>query len=251
MVEAHLRYQDAANGLDESEIFQLTKDKQDATWRIFILDPARRSFDYRLVFRAADNRDVDSGWKTTEDEQVTVRDPFPRKRELDVVANVDWDAGRPGLRRPALRGRGERHLRGGVDELQPRSPPQRFTVDVEDPELEAGVLPGDLPVQGRPHGRGAGVGDPRAAHHRPSGHAGAPGRRGQAARGFRVRHLRRATTESATRTSWPGSPSTTASSSKTAARRGFFEFDYVDEARDGYESAPPSSSTTAWSRAPT
>ncbi len=90
MVEVHLRYADAGNGLMQGELLQLTKERTAQDWPVFVLDPSKRSFDYRLVFRAADNRDHDTGWRTTEDEGLTIGDPFPRKRELMVAAAVDW-----------------------------------------------------------------------------------------------------------------------------------------------------------------
>jgi hypothetical protein len=90
MVEVHLRYADAGNGLMQGELLQLTKERTAQDWPVFVLDPSKRSFDYRLVFRAADNRDHDAGWRSTEDEGLTIGDPFPRKRELMVAAAVDW-----------------------------------------------------------------------------------------------------------------------------------------------------------------
>ncbi len=236
MVEAHLRYQDPANGLDESEIFQLTKDRQDATWRIFILDPARRSFDYRLVFRAADNRDVDSGWKTTEDEQVTVRDPFPRKRELDVVANVDWNV----VDQVFVDLRYEDEANDIFEEASLSysvgSPPQRFTVDVQDPDVKRVFfrvtflfkdgrmteVPESVTMERRiivrPDMRGH-----RVVEVRPPAD-------------FAALHLRRVTTEIRYEDFVAGITFNDTFVFEDGNAKGFFEFDYVDEARDRYES---------------
>jgi hypothetical protein len=235
MVEAHLRYQDAANGLDESEIFQLTKDKQDATWRIFILDPTRRSFDYRLIFRAADNRDVDSGWKTTEDEQVTVRDPFPRKRELDVVANVDWEQ----VDQVFVDLRYEDAANDISEEASMSfslgATPQRFTVDVEDPELKQVFFRATFLFK---DGRMVEVPESVTLERRIIVRPDMRGRRVVEVRppaDFALRHLRRATTEIRYEDFLAGLTFNDSFVFEDASARGFFEFDYVDEARDGYE----------------
>jgi hypothetical protein len=91
MVEVHVRYLDPANNLAQAELFRLTDKAQEATWSIFILNPTLREFEYRLVFRAADQTHHETDWAVSDEEQITVTDPFPRKRELAVVAAVDWE----------------------------------------------------------------------------------------------------------------------------------------------------------------
>jgi hypothetical protein len=93
MVQVNTRYVDDTNGIHMEEIFNLTKDKPSDVWRIFARDPAKRSFDYKLTYRAVDNRDIVRDWTTTTEEQVTIRDPIPlnQKRQLQVVAVADWN----------------------------------------------------------------------------------------------------------------------------------------------------------------
>jgi hypothetical protein len=235
MVEAHVRYQDEGSGLDESEIFQLTEQKQDATWRIFILDPRKRAFDYRLVYRAADNRDVDSGWKTTEDEQVTVRDPFPRKRTLDVVANVDWNQ----VDQVFVDLRYEDRSNGIFDEASfnfgPGSTPQRFTVDMEDPELKQVFFKVTFLFK---DGRMIEVPESVTMERRIIVRPDMKGRKVVEVRppaDFAARHLKRATAEVRYEDFAAGLSFNDSFVFEDASARGYFEFDYVDEARDRYE----------------
>ncbi|MEO5852252.1 MAG: hypothetical protein ABIQ15_07040 [Nocardioides sp.] len=88
-VEVHLRHRDEANGIDEQHLVKLTKEKVDSVWPMFVVDRANTAYEVRTVMRATDNNDVDSGWLTTDDEQITVRNPF-RARILEVVPNLSW-----------------------------------------------------------------------------------------------------------------------------------------------------------------
>ncbi len=89
-VEVHTRYADEDNGIRMDETFLLTKDTPEQEWKIFVRDPQRTKFEYKLVFRAADNRDIERAWVETDEEHVFVRDPFPQKRVVDVVTSVPW-----------------------------------------------------------------------------------------------------------------------------------------------------------------
>jgi len=92
MVQVNTRYVDDASGIHMEQIYNLAKDKPSDVWRIFARDPAQRSFDYKIAYRAADNRDIARDWTTTTEEQVTIRDPIPlnQKRPVQVVAVANW-----------------------------------------------------------------------------------------------------------------------------------------------------------------
>lgn len=90
-VEVQLRYADPANGINQIDNFILSERKQEETWRMFVRDPTRLRFQYKLTFRAANHKDVVMPWVESEDLQVFVRDPFPRKRSLMVVPSFPWD----------------------------------------------------------------------------------------------------------------------------------------------------------------
>lgn len=235
MVEAHLRYQDEGSGLDESDIFQLTKDKQDATWRIFILDAGKRDFSYRLIYRAADNKDVDTGWKTTDEEQVTVRDPFPRKRTLDVVANVDWNQ----VDQVFVDLRYEDHANDILEEtsfnFSQGSTPQKFTVDVKDPALKQVSFKATFLFK---DGRMVEVPESVTMDQRIIVRPDMKGRRIIEVRppaDFAARHLKRTTAEVRYEDFAAGLSFNDSFVFEDPASRGYFEFDYVDEARDRYE----------------
>jgi len=89
-VEVHTRYADEDNGIRSEETFLLTKDTPEQEWKIFVRDPQRTKFEYKLVFRATDNRDIERTWVEADEEHVFVRDPFPQKRVVDVVTSVSW-----------------------------------------------------------------------------------------------------------------------------------------------------------------
>jgi hypothetical protein len=90
-VEVQVRYADAANKLNEQQTFLLNADKGSQEWKIFILNTQLTDFDYKLIYRAADGHDLEKPWVTTDQQQIIIRDPFPMKRSVDVVAAVSWD----------------------------------------------------------------------------------------------------------------------------------------------------------------
>jgi hypothetical protein len=236
MVEAHVRYQDEGSGLDESEIFQLTKDKQDGTWRMFILDTRKRDFDYRLIYRAADNKDVDTGWKTTDEEQVTIRDPFPRKRVLDVVANVDWNQVDQAFVDLRYEDKAHDILEEASFNFSAGSTPQKFTVDVQDPELKQVFFKVTFLFK---DGRMVEVPESVTMERRIIVRPDMKGRRIVEVRppaDFAARHLKRTTAEVRYEDFAAGLSFNDSFVFEDAASRGYFEFDYVDESRDRYES---------------
>lgn len=90
-VEVLTRYSDPDHGIALDDTFLLDKERPQATWRIFALEPRRQTFDYRLIFRAADHQDLEMPWVTTADERIAIRDPFPQKRTLQIVPSFDWN----------------------------------------------------------------------------------------------------------------------------------------------------------------
>ena len=88
-VEVYLRHRDEEHKIDEQQLFRLTEKAPAALWPMFIMDRTKTSYEVRTVMRAADGNDVDSGWSISDEEQVSVRNPF-RARTLSVLANVSW-----------------------------------------------------------------------------------------------------------------------------------------------------------------
>jgi hypothetical protein len=90
-VEVHTRYLDPANGLKQEDLTLVTKDKPAPDWKVFVRDKNNDRFEYRLLFRGADNRDIEHPWAVAEDQHIMIRDPFPSKRVVDVVAAVQYN----------------------------------------------------------------------------------------------------------------------------------------------------------------
>jgi hypothetical protein len=92
-VEVQTRYTDEENGIRIGDSFLLDKDTNTETiWKIFVLDRLRSAYEYRLIYRAVDNRDVETPWTPSTEESITVTNPFPsnRTRTLMVVPLFDW-----------------------------------------------------------------------------------------------------------------------------------------------------------------
>ncbi|MDG5975412.1 hypothetical protein H010_09141 [Hydrogenophaga taeniospiralis CCUG 15921] len=89
-VEVQLRYADDAHEIAQHDTLRLTKEAPSANWKMFVLDPDKTTFEVKKVFRAIDHRDVEHGWQACDETQVTVRNPFPTRRVVQVVPSVDW-----------------------------------------------------------------------------------------------------------------------------------------------------------------
>lgn len=90
-VEVQTRYTDEANGIRLADTFLLNEKQPEQTWKMFVRNPQRTKFEYKLIYRAVNHKDVEMPWVETEDERVIVRDPRPNKRSLLVVPNFNWN----------------------------------------------------------------------------------------------------------------------------------------------------------------
>ena len=91
VVEAHVHFRDEANGLRQRESFRFDAETPKQTFKLFYIDPDTRSFDVRIVYRAKDNQDIELPMMRRVDELVTIENPFPDKRKLQVVPAVNWN----------------------------------------------------------------------------------------------------------------------------------------------------------------
>lgn len=90
-VEVQLQYTDPEHGIRLADSYILKQeDTTETIWRMFVLNPALTRFRYKLIYRAVDHRDVEMPWVETDDERLTIRDPFPQKRTLEIVPVFDW-----------------------------------------------------------------------------------------------------------------------------------------------------------------
>lgn len=90
-VEVQMRYQDAKNHIRIDDTMLLDSENPEKRWNLFTLDPAINSFEYKLTYRSVDHRDVEMPWSKTDAEQVIIRDPYPKKRRLQVVPAFNWN----------------------------------------------------------------------------------------------------------------------------------------------------------------
>jgi len=90
-VEVEVRYIDESNSIRLHESFLLTEKAAEQTWKRFLIDPQRKSFEYKLIYHASNHKDVTTPWIETDDEQLIIRDPYPAKRTLQIVPNFDWN----------------------------------------------------------------------------------------------------------------------------------------------------------------
>jgi hypothetical protein len=89
-IEIEVRYTDIANNIRMEDSYLLNKDKKEAAWKIFMIDALKDEFSYKIIYRSIDSKDVEMPWKTSTEERITLRDPFPQKRKLSIVPNVEW-----------------------------------------------------------------------------------------------------------------------------------------------------------------
>lgn len=90
-VEVSLRYSDEENGINIDDHFLLNAENTEEIWKMFTLDPAKTTFSYKIIYRAVDHRDIEMPWTDTDEEKITIRDPFPKKRRLTLVPAVNWE----------------------------------------------------------------------------------------------------------------------------------------------------------------
>jgi hypothetical protein len=90
-VEVQLKYTDEQSGIRMDDTLLLDQTHSDQTWKMFVRDPKQTQFQYKLIYRAADNRDIVTTFNNNDDERITLRDPRPNKRSLTVVSSLDWN----------------------------------------------------------------------------------------------------------------------------------------------------------------
>jgi hypothetical protein len=89
-VAVEVRYADPPNRIRLAETFLLSKERPEATWTRFRLNPALTGYDVRVTFLSPAGRDVLQDWTTTDQERLVIRDPHPLRRTVTVVPAVDW-----------------------------------------------------------------------------------------------------------------------------------------------------------------
>lgn len=89
-VEVHVRYEDQDNSIRMDEVFMLDEENPEHIWKLFTLNPEKNNFEYKLIYRSSDHKDLETSWTQNDTEQITIRDPYPKKRKLQIVPAFNW-----------------------------------------------------------------------------------------------------------------------------------------------------------------
>ncbi|MDR4467760.1 MAG: hypothetical protein MRJ68_05570 [Nitrospira sp.] len=89
-VEVQLQYTDQVNNIKIADIYMLDQNNTTMVWKVFVLNPEHTRYRYKVIYRSADHKDVEMPWEDSEGEQITLRDPYPNKRTLEIVPVLDW-----------------------------------------------------------------------------------------------------------------------------------------------------------------
>ncbi|MET8161530.1 hypothetical protein ABZT47_34670 [Sphaerisporangium sp. NPDC005289] len=134
-VEVSLRHRAPEHGVEQTATIRLTSGVPAWDYPLYVPAGASPAFDHRLRYVAKGSQDHETAWTTTTVAEVRVRDPFPAKRALLVIAQVAWAEVTQVLveitYEDAANGvREERTL-----QLSGMSPTGTFGVDLRDPYL--------------------------------------------------------------------------------------------------------------------
>ena len=89
-VEVQTRYRDEANGIRLTDTFLLNEKNPEQLMSLFVRSPEQKRFQYKLIYRSVDHKDLAMPWVETDEERILLRDPRPAKRSLQVVPNFNW-----------------------------------------------------------------------------------------------------------------------------------------------------------------
>lgn len=90
VVEVHTSFQDVTNKLRQRESYRLDAENPKARLDLFYIDPETRSFDVRVVYHAKKKQDIELPLFKQVDELLSLDDPFPNKRKIQVRPLVSW-----------------------------------------------------------------------------------------------------------------------------------------------------------------
>jgi hypothetical protein len=232
-----MQYSDEANGIRIADAFLLDKEKPENTWKMFVRDPRLNRFQYKLIYRAADQKDVTMPWVETDAEQILVRDPFPRKRTLVVVPIFAWTEVERAFVDVTYEDRPNEILETKSFEFAERSPePQSFSVALVNPDqrlvsFKVTVIFKDGRVNEIPRSYTL---EPRI-----NVRADMKGHRMVIMRpapvDFAQKKLKEVRVETRYEDSGGGLSAADVFAFKSADQREYFEFDYVDDQKSAYE----------------
>ncbi|MBO7942401.1 hypothetical protein JTP77_041845, partial [Streptomyces sp. S9] len=86
-----LRYRDPANKINQNDLVRLTKDSPSGAWKMFVMDASKTGYEVRIVYHGLSGGDTVRDWAPLDEPQVSVRNPFPTRRVVQVVPNFNWN----------------------------------------------------------------------------------------------------------------------------------------------------------------
>ncbi|NER82024.1 MAG: hypothetical protein F6K42_21175 [Leptolyngbya sp. SIO1D8] len=90
-VEIQTQYFDDENQIHIEDGFLLNQEHIEDRWRVFLLNPEQTQYQYKVIYRAADHKDIEMPWVETDDARILLRDPYPNKRSLLIVPSFNWN----------------------------------------------------------------------------------------------------------------------------------------------------------------
>ena len=90
-VEVALAYKDEANGIRASETLILNKDNRERTWPLFLIDPAKTQYQYKVIYHLEQGRDVELAWADADRDHLSLPNPFAAHHTVTVaVSSSVW-----------------------------------------------------------------------------------------------------------------------------------------------------------------
>ena len=89
-LEVALRYVDEANGVRQESVFDLNEGLPSWNYQLFTIDPTRTALDYKLTYHGLGRQDAAFDWRTTDEGQVRIRNPFSTRRDVTFTPAVQW-----------------------------------------------------------------------------------------------------------------------------------------------------------------
>ncbi|MBX9401656.1 hypothetical protein K4L06_10050 [Lysobacter sp. BMK333-48F3] len=136
-VDVFLRYRDPANKINQNDMVRLTKDAPAGSWKMFMIDLAKTGYQVRLVHHAISGPDKVVDWADLDEPQVTVRNPFPTRRVLQVVPNFNWSEVQEVFVDLRYADRANDVLIEQPMSFQEGTASQTFAVDMRNPDIKA------------------------------------------------------------------------------------------------------------------
>jgi hypothetical protein len=90
-VEVALAYTDEANRIRASETLILNKDNREKTWGLFLIDPAKTQYRYKVVYHLEQGKDVELAWADADRDHLSIPNPFAAHHTVTIaVSSSVW-----------------------------------------------------------------------------------------------------------------------------------------------------------------